>query len=251
MSSSNEFWRERFKFQASWTKQTRDFIFTKKIFLKKFKRILDIGCGTGEIAQEIAQKYHKKVFGIDLNPDMIETCKRRFCEDNLNGEFIVADAKKIPYDDCFFDVTYCSFLLLWIDSPQLVVNEMARVTKPNGYVVALAEPDYGGKIDYPEFGLRELISDSLIKSGANPNIGRMLGMFFKNANLQFELGIESIPWNNEKCESAFVKEWNFLEKVTENWQNVKKMELDYIKKGIRFSFNPVFYAIGQKIKILS
>jgi ubiquinone/menaquinone biosynthesis C-methylase UbiE len=249
MNSLTEFWKERFKIQASWTKQTRDFIFTK-INIKKFKKILDIGCGTGEIALEIAQKYGVKVFGIDLKPDMIETCKRRFFyENHLNGEFTVADAKKIPYDNDFFDMTYCSFLLLWIDSPQLVINEMVRVTKPNGYVIALAEPDYGGKIDYPEFGLRELISDSLIKSGANPNIGRMLGMLFKNANLKFELGIESMPWDNEKCESAFVKEWNFLEKVTENWQNVKKMELDYIKKGIRFSFNPVFYVIGQKVKI--
>ena len=137
-------------------------------------------------------------------------------------------------------------MLLWVQSPSEVIREMARVTKSEGYILALAEPDYGGKIDYPEFGLRDLISDSLVKAGANPNIGRRLGACFKEADLKFELGIESIPWDNETCKKAFEQEWWFLEKVTENWETVKKKDREFLEQGIRFSFNPVFYAIGQK-----
>ena len=245
MKSLAEFWTERFKVQAGWTKETREYIY-KKVNLKRSDEIIDVGCGTGEIALEIARDYGVKISGIDINPTMVEICEKRFRENKLDGEFKVADAKKLPYSNDSFDITYCSFLLLWIDKPETVIKEMVRVTKPNGYVIALAEPDYGGKIDHPEFGLRELISNSLKKAGANPNTGRLLGMLFKNANLSLELGIESIPWDNEKCKDAFEQEWWFLEKVTENWEAVKKKEWEYIKKGVRFSFNPVFYAIGKK-----
>lgn len=241
-----EFWDRRFGVQARWTKQTREHIFNK-IKLKDFQNILDVGCGTGEIALEIAKNFGIKIYGIDKDPEMVETCKSAFIENKLNGEFRVGNGKKLPYPDNHFDMTYCNFLLLWIDTPEVVVREMARVTKPKGYVLALAEPDYGGKIDNPEFGLKELISNSLTKAGADPNIGRMLGVLFKKANLTCELGLESIPWDNEKCRDAFDDEWWFLEKVTENWELVKKKEKKYLEKGLRFSFNPVFYAIGQKV----
>lgn len=240
-----EFWNERFKIQASWTKETREYLFNK-IKLRGLSRVLDVGCGTGEIAVEIARNKGPRVFGIDLNPKMVESCKKRFQEKKLSGEFRVANAKNLPFEENFFDMTYCSYLFLWIDTPEVVLREMVRVTKSDGYIIALAEPDYGGKVDYPELGLKELIINSLKKAGANPNAGRMLGMLFQQANLDFELGIESIPWDNEKCRKSFEQEWWFLEQVTENWEEIKKKELEAIQKGIRFSFNPVFYAIGQK-----
>jgi len=240
-----EFWQERFKVQAKWTKQTREFIFNK-INLDDSKRILDVGCGTGEISLEIARQYDAEIYGIDIDPKMITNCRKRFHKNKLKGHFEVARAEELPFDEEFFDVTFCSFLLLWIKSPIDVVREMARVTKPNGHVLALAEPDYGGKIDHPEFGLRELISKSLIKAGANPNVGRTLGTCFKEADLEFELGIESVPWNNETCKQAFDQEWWFLEKVTDGWEEIKKKDKEYLEQGIRFSFNPVFYVIGQK-----
>ncbi|NHI93680.1 MAG: class I SAM-dependent methyltransferase [Candidatus Lokiarchaeota archaeon] len=239
------FWQERFKEQAKWTKETREFIF-KKIKLEKNAKILDVGCGTGEISLEIARNYDAEIFGIDIDPKMVSACRKIFHKNKLLGKFEIADAMKLPFNDNFFDMTFCNFLLLWVQSPFDVIQEMARVTISGGYVLALAEPDYGGKIDYPEFGLRELISESLVEAGANPEVGRMLGACFKDASLEFELGIESIPWDNETCKKAFEQEWWFLEKVTNNWEEIKRKEKEFIEKGIRFSFNPVFYAIGKK-----
>lgn len=242
---STDFWTKRFKAQARWTKQTRAFIF-EKIHLKGLQKALDVGCGTGEIALEIAWEYGVKVHGIDINPDMVEASKSLFKKYGLGGEFLTGNGNKIPYPDNHFDMTYCSFLLLWVDSPEVVVQEMARVTKPKGYVLALAEPDYGGKIDHPEFGLKDLLIDSLKKVGTNPYVGRELSAVFTKAKLKFDLGIESVPWDNERCKKAFEDEWWFLEQVTENWEPVKKKEEEYLAQGLRFSFNPVFYVIGQK-----
>ena len=178
-----EFWQERFKVQAKWTKETREFIFNK-IKMDKRTQVLDVGCGTGEISLEIARKYNIEIHGIDKDISMISNCRKKFHKNKLKGEFKVANAEKLPFENESFDVTFCNFLLLWVQSPSGVVCEMARVTKTKGYVLALAEPDYGGKIDHPEFGLRDLISDSLVNAGANPNIGRKLGACFKEAGLE-------------------------------------------------------------------
>jgi SAM-dependent methyltransferase len=59
-----------------------------------------------------------------------------------------ADRHTLPFQPVF-DVTFCHFLLLWVSNPEKVVAEMGRVTRPGGSV-RLAEPDYGGRIDYPE-----------------------------------------------------------------------------------------------------
>jgi SAM-dependent methyltransferase len=39
---------------------------------------------------------------------------------------------------------------MWADDPQTIVNEMTRVCKPKGKILASLEPDYGGKIHWPE-----------------------------------------------------------------------------------------------------
>ncbi|MHC1591486.1 MAG: class I SAM-dependent methyltransferase, partial [Candidatus Helarchaeales archaeon] len=140
---SLDFWVERFKTQAKWTKQTRTYIFNK-IKARNGMKILDVGCGTGEIALELVVEFGLQVHGIDIDPAMIVTCKNRFKEKGLTGEFKIGNALKIPYPDDFFDITCCNFLLLWLKQPELAVREMTRVTRAKGYVLALAEPDYGG-----------------------------------------------------------------------------------------------------------
>jgi hypothetical protein len=57
-----------------------------------------------------------------------------------------------------------------------MLKEMMRVTRPGGIIGALAEPDYGSRIDFPE-DLSEIgraQRDALIQQGADPDMGRKL-----------------------------------------------------------------------------
>ena len=88
----------------------------------------------------------------------------------------LGDAHQLPLADGCFDVCLCHFLLLWVTDPIQVLQEMYRVTRSGGVVMALAEPDYGSRIDYPQelSLLGKWQMDSLEQQGADPFIGRKL-----------------------------------------------------------------------------
>ena len=76
---------------------------------------------------------------------------------------------------------------------------MKRVTRPGGTVAALAEPDYGGRIDFPD-SLGELgqwQAFALGSQGANPNVGRRLMAEFIAADLDsVESGLMGGQWKS-------------------------------------------------------
>lgn len=96
-------------------------------------RILDVATGTGGQAYAFAKKGYE-VVGIDLSEDMLRVANKKNKHENL--EFKVADATSIPHEDSSFDVSCISLGLH--DMPLAIrektVEEMARVTKPEGII---------------------------------------------------------------------------------------------------------------------
>ena len=96
-------------------------------------------------------------------------------------------------------MAFCHFLLLWVQSPQDILKEMKRVVQPGGAVLALAEPDYTGRIDYPPElePLGRWQAESLRKQGADPDAGRKLRHWFVSAGITpIESGIMAGGWSN-------------------------------------------------------
>ncbi|MFA5162809.1 MAG: class I SAM-dependent methyltransferase [Elusimicrobiales bacterium] len=103
--------------------------------LKNGYKILDVGCGTGVIAEHIASNLgDSQVFGIDIDDEKIKGNTLKYGHKNL--KFDVGDCYKIPYPDNYFDAVYCRFLLMHLDEPQKAVKAMARVVKKGGIVLA-------------------------------------------------------------------------------------------------------------------
>lgn len=91
--------------------------------------VLEVGCGTGLLLERIA-RFARTAKGIDLSPGMLEHAKKR----GLDVQ--EASATALPFPDSTFDVT-CSFkVLAHVPEIEQALSEMARVTKPGGYVVA-------------------------------------------------------------------------------------------------------------------
>lgn len=107
----------------------------------KNKKVLEVGCGRGIFACYFAKYYGAKITGIDLSPAMIESSNTRAINEGVqySTEFKVADASRLPFPDNSFDVivSECGPVGL-APEPQKVVNEMVRVIKPAGYIVAHA-----------------------------------------------------------------------------------------------------------------
>ncbi len=63
---------------------------------------------------------------------------------------------------------------------------MARVTRPGGYVLALAEPDHTSRVDQPDelAALGRLQTEALRRQGADPSVGARLGDLFHRAGIR-------------------------------------------------------------------
>jgi ubiquinone/menaquinone biosynthesis C-methylase UbiE len=111
-----------------------------------FRRVLDIGCGTGGWAIEAAQKYPEmSLVGVDVSKPIIDYARNQAAAAQVSDrvEFALMDALLIlEFPDGYFDLvnTRCSgsFMRTW-DWPKMI-NEMQRVTRSGG-VIRLTEPE--------------------------------------------------------------------------------------------------------------
>jgi len=105
-------------------------------------RILEIGCGRGELSAALAHLC-RRVVGIDYSQAAIEICRETFGSYWANLYFRVADATELPFGDNEFDVVVCTEILEHLTPAQNkeMINEVARVLKKDGRFIAQTEPN--------------------------------------------------------------------------------------------------------------
>ena len=104
-------------------------------------RILDVGCGSGRLANVLKEYNYIKYTGIDITPSYIELAKMTFPK----YAWQVGDCRDLPYDAQSFDrVWSCNLLihLAW-DDIQVALDEMKRVAKEAIYLISLFEDRSG------------------------------------------------------------------------------------------------------------
>lgn len=245
MSRETEFWHRRYTQQVRWTLETRRYIFDC-INARPSQRILEVGCGSGAVLKSLANDGFAKTIGVDLDFQILRIAN--------SDTVISANALNIPFSKNTFKISLCHFLLLWIVDPLNVLNEMIRVTKPGGWVLALAEPDYGGRIDYPAEleKLGKAQSQALQSQCADVSIGRKLKNLFTDSRLvNIQSGVISAQWGQDFNQSDFDLEWSVLRKdliwkmTPEELDRYYRIDLDASRQGQRVLFVPIFYAFGQ------
>ena len=105
---------------------------------------------------------------------------------------VTGDCHAPPFADCSFDLVFFQNVLMWIPEPGEALGEATRVLEPGGAVVAV-EPDYGGMMEHPPLGLRELWIDGLRAAGADPTAGRKLPALCEEAGLDVWVELAHLP----------------------------------------------------------
>ena len=93
------------------------------------KDILEAGCGTG-LLLERAQRFAKTATGVDISAGMLAKARER------GLQVAQGSVTQLPYDDESFDLVYSVKVLAHIEDIETAMSEMARVTRPGGYVLA-------------------------------------------------------------------------------------------------------------------
>jgi SAM-dependent methyltransferase len=97
-------------------------------------RLLDIGCGAGQLTIPAARQ-GIRVTGIDLAANLVQQARDRAAHEGLEVQVDEGDAESLPYRDASFDVTLSLIGSMFAPRPDLVASEMTRVCRPGGRII--------------------------------------------------------------------------------------------------------------------
>jgi ubiquinone/menaquinone biosynthesis C-methylase UbiE len=150
--------------------------------------VLEVGSGSGAVARDLARMVGPKgrVVGVDPSRACVVAARRLAHVHGLDGRiaFRVGDGRRLPFRSGRFDVALAVTVLLHVDDPEVVVQEMARVTRPGG-VVGLQDQDFGTlALAHPDRELTALILDGVAdRLYPEPFSGRRLPGLLRAAGL--------------------------------------------------------------------
>lgn len=247
-------WHRRFSQQAQWTSDTREYLFNLA-GVPGAKYVLDVGCGTGVLTNQLVQGNVSHAVGIDINRQFITAAAAQ----EVPAGYIQGNACSLPFKTNSFDCSFCHYVLMWLTDPRSVLLEMKRVTRPGACVLALAEPDYGGRIDHPA-DLKQLNQwqiAALQNQGADPFFGRKLkGLFHQSGFTAVQVGVIGAQWKKDPSQEELQSEWSIIQhditwlvdepaEVLNALQVLRQLELNAWSTGERVLYVPTFYAFGR------
>jgi ubiquinone/menaquinone biosynthesis C-methylase UbiE len=148
-----------------WYKVRRIFV---QDLLKRFDfdtntKILDVGCGTGELMIDLGGKYN--IYGMDFSSVAIDFCKRR----GINN-IRVGDITEIPFEDKTFDCVLALDILEHVENDRLAICELNRVLRSGGKAI----------IFVPAFMIMWGITDELSHHFRRYRINQISSLFIQN-----------------------------------------------------------------------
>jgi SAM-dependent methyltransferase len=142
------------------------------------RRVLEVGCGPGELAARIADELGAEVVAMDISPRMVELARGRGVDARLG------DAVELPFGAAEFDCAVAAWMLYHVSDVDRALAELARVLEPGVRLVAVTNaPDHlhelrelvglpAGRASYPFSGangealLRRHFADVEARDGA-------------------------------------------------------------------------------------
>jgi SAM-dependent methyltransferase len=162
--------------------------------LRGSRRILDVGCGLGQLARAMARAAGSgaRVIGVERSPELIAGATRRAQAAGEVGliELRQGDAGRLPLSEDewgTFDLVHSRFLLEHLPEPAPVVRAMVQALRPGGRII-LEDDDHANMRLWPEPPGFDLIWNAYVQSffklGNDPFIGRRLVSLIHEAEAQ-------------------------------------------------------------------
>lgn len=170
--------------QSSWFGHLRTRYF-RMASLHAASRVLDVGAGTCVLTDELVRHCGGLVVSTDVSrPALLGP---RPSAGGPAGAMMIADGLQLPLRDGGLDIVACQMVLMWVKDPAGLVREARRALRPGGWMIVVAEPDYGGALEHPaSCAVMKMVADRLAAEGADPMIGRKLPSFFADRGWDIE-----------------------------------------------------------------
>ena len=123
----------------------------ERLGLRPGLRVLDVGCGPGDVLVELAADIGDtgRAAGLDASEQMLAAAADRAAGAGVAVELQVGDAAALPFADADFDIVRWERTLQWVEDPSAAVAELVRVTAPGGRVTIIDTDWRTLLIDHP------------------------------------------------------------------------------------------------------
>ncbi|RMD42273.1 hypothetical protein DV735_g2840, partial [Chaetothyriales sp. CBS 134920] len=111
----------------------------KRLLAVPGQRVLDVGCGTGKPAAQIAATYDVHITGITISNHQIQVAKDAYSTNIKSGklDFQFANAMELHFPDTSFDSAFAIESLVHMNDKHKALTNIARVIRPGGrFVIA-------------------------------------------------------------------------------------------------------------------
>jgi SAM-dependent methyltransferase len=98
-------------------------------------RVLEVGCGWGELAARIERELGCSLVAVDLSPRMVELARERGVDAR------VADVQELPFEDGEFDAAVAAWMLYHVPDLDRGLAELARVLRPGGRLFGITNSE--------------------------------------------------------------------------------------------------------------
>jgi len=165
--------------------------------LRDCEKILDIGCGIGSFEQNLPSL---NIIGLDISGEILEEARKR-----SDKTFVQGNAEKLEFKDSAFDAIFTVTTLEFLEDYRKAVEEIARVTKPNGKIlVMMLNPEseyFKEEVKKPDDYFRKIKHINL------KEIRNYISQFYTITKEEYFLGIEDeyiFDTNDERYASLYV-----------------------------------------------
>jgi ubiquinone/menaquinone biosynthesis C-methylase UbiE len=162
--------------------------FLKRTGLRPGVRVVDVGCGSGELTGWMAELVGPaEVVGVDVDLTVLAIARERWSGHRAPPRFILADAAAVPPALGRFDVVYARFLLSHQTDPLAVLRDLRALCRPGG-VVAVEDVDISAMFCEPRSEAFDLATALYVRAavarGAHPRLGPRLADLFEEAGFE-------------------------------------------------------------------
>jgi SAM-dependent methyltransferase len=130
------------------------------------RRVLEVGCGRGELAERMATELGADVVALDQSRRMVELTRAR----GVGAR--VGDVQELPFADASFDVAVAAWMLYHVPDVDRALAELARVLRPGGRLVATTNSERNLQELWGMFGGRSVRAHAFSVENAEPQLRR-------------------------------------------------------------------------------
>ena len=204
-------------------------------------RILDVGCGPGNISCWLAEQVglEGSVVGVDISDESLSVATIKASEKNItNVQFMQCTADNLDEIEGNFDMVFCRFLLIHLTDPKHALLSMASKLKANG-ILCCEEPTTYTHSCYPKnrfFDKANLLTQQLgNKKGVDYNFGEKIFSLFQelfNYRESIKINFFQTPILSQRHKQIFPMSFDQVSKQLLSEHLVTTEEVEEIKVGL-------------------